>query len=599
MTFVQGEEMKRQKRIYKKSRLLICLLLIMAMTNMNTVFAVSSGYAVANQGTVDKTPEDSGRDKVYFSKTIAQVQDNVFDITLQIKSVERIRAAQKQDISVLLLLDETSAQETLQEAVRFVLACANDSRLGNVYIGVVGYGHSATMYTDFLNCKEDGAEIIQAMGEISHYDGYSRNLEQGLYLSGQMLQDFQKPVSSSSVIVFSAGMPNYGVERNWPADVISASGTQGAVDDVMEFAEILQSKAQVYTLSLCMDASERSLMRQIATDNTTMFSAAPTEIEEVTARIYKEITTDATELWQVKDVLNDGFAFDVQWNRANGISAVDEMHSRYFDGKNLIWNINENGSDEVAVEVLRDGRTAYVYQLKYRVSLSESLPGTYATNDKTELNYCLTRSATAKGTLAIEGADLPMVGIAGISVGNAPSAADTPGNVPMVSSNESMAGEQADGRAPANGANSQSNERVSSPMTNSGVEQTQNTRPNEVRVEEASGVQASESVAALPLQAKEFTMKPAPSSPNHVIVSDIEGERYVEMGPGGITQGIWNASADGWVFSQAEMFVPNIPVLQDAATYLETCVVASMGSLIGMCFLTQTPKRRRKRIKQA
>ncbi|MDD5910262.1 MAG: SpaA isopeptide-forming pilin-related protein [Clostridiales bacterium] len=441
-----------------KKALALILTLIMVLGLMPAAMAATEPaspqqighYAPANDtnGTLgeptkgtpsEKTLEDG---KVIISKTIAGTEtENVFDITLTVKTTEEIKevTSETADAAVVLVIDISNsmtrnmmanAQKAAQAFINsFAPAEGDTSTRRKIAIVAFGtYAYQISGWVDASTLKTASGEVHSTISGIKpniNEDTGGTNMHAGLLKASELLKDIDiSSISNKNVLLFTDGVPTY---------YINDKGELGSFGNTNGFSQIEHDnhakvettvrdnfsgigKYAVYLGNERIYCSERdecplygydttlfgnhggedvkNWLKSLKSSDGTSFAAYSTSNASELANIFKsisELIKLKAQAWQLTDPMGDNIEF-VQFLDEN----IDNKQATQSDGT-ISWDLKRD------ITKVHDGANkAYTYTLSYRIKLNTLSSGFakdtfYKTNGVTDLTYFIEEQGTAGG----------------------------------------------------------------------------------------------------------------------------------------------------------------------------------------------------------
>lgn len=363
---------------------------------------------------------------VVVNKTISGTnEENVFDITLTVDTLEKIDSSSSSpDAAVVLVIDCSGSMEgdkmsnAKEAAQAFINGFVDDN--AERKIAIVKFSGATARHGSI-----DGAYTVQSWTDASNLDTRNNNtfctpiswlnaqggtnIQAGLILAKNLLgSDDIKDIENKNIILLSDGQPTYGVNENeaksTSTQVICEDGKQmtgtGYEDDteceqhepVEELVPVLKNAGvntyAVYLGRSEVDCTECSLDKSgknwLGEDcGFKAYSAEQIDtVVEIFEAILRLIELKA-QAWVVTDPMGAGIDF-VKFNQDP--NPVNEFVEE--DGK-ITWDIKSGSIPKVTT---KDNTTIYTYTLSYRIKLDTLAEGykagvSYATNGVTGLTY--------------------------------------------------------------------------------------------------------------------------------------------------------------------------------------------------------------------
>lgn len=262
------------------------------------MFAAARNIPTSSDSQIIRTGGSANGDNViYVSKTIdGTEQENVFDITLNITTVERIEeVVEEPNMAVVVVMDISNTMNSKFPAnstsSRYDAAMTAAEQFLNEFqqnagevsrVGYVAFNTNAHEIFDLSRCDtpESAAALIDKMKnetkEIIYADGYASshtrftNIEAGLKMGADMLKD--APQANKYIIFLSDGFPTTYVDSGYDGyDPYCSSGTVGN-DGVFYdgYYGVYCSEGTSYSETAAVKA--RDMAKKIKADGINIFS---------------------------------------------------------------------------------------------------------------------------------------------------------------------------------------------------------------------------------------------------------------------------------------------------------------------------------------
>ncbi|WP_286961877.1 Cna B-type domain-containing protein, partial [Lactococcus sp. UBA7220] len=396
------------------------------------------GSGLGNQAIVGSGNESDYQAST--SKTIEQVGENEFDITLQVMTTETLSSYEvPQDAAVVIVLDNSNsmgynantnggwcskcqkrvgnAQEhynnteghvctDVKENTRMYAAVEDinnfigkyrENMSGNAYLSIVSFNKSSWTETDWgwVNLKttqttpvfnKDGVFSEQNIdgkrqSGFTYSSQGSTNIKAGLdQAQAQFSKSAVKNVPNKYVILLTDGEPTAGGKNG---------GHKMAAKNA---ATALRQNATLYTISYGSEGPTEWLARDIATPGCAFKAENNDNLTIALGKIYEHIKL-LSSAWQVSDKMGEHINFLGFYNREGGYVANSTSVS--VGGKDICTFANNQIDWNLRITPIDTGsKDPYSYTLKYRVRLDNTFNSfaensTFATNGATTLVYAI------------------------------------------------------------------------------------------------------------------------------------------------------------------------------------------------------------------
>ena len=443
-----------------KKALALILTLIMVLGLMPAAMAATApasqrqigNYAPANNtdGTLGEPTEGTPaiktleNEKVIISKTIAGTEtENVFDITLTVKTTEEIKevTSETADAAVVLVIDISNsmtsnmmanAQKAAQAFINSFAPDEGDTSTRKIAIVAFGtYAYQISDWVDASTLKTAPGEVHSTISGIMpniNEDTGGTNMHAGLLKASELLKDIDiSSISNKNVLLFTDGVPTYYI--NDKGELGSFGNTNGLSqiehDNHAKVETTVRDnfsgigKYAVYLGNERIYCSERdecplygydydgllihhnhggetvkNWLNSLKSSDGTSFAAYSTSNASELANIFKsisELIKLKAQAWQLTDPMGDNIEF-VQFLDAN----IDNKQATQ-SGGTISWDLKRD-----ITKVHDDANKAYTYTLSYRIKLNTLSSGFakdtfYKTNGVTDLTYFIEEQGTAGG----------------------------------------------------------------------------------------------------------------------------------------------------------------------------------------------------------
>ena len=377
------------------------------------------GSGLGNQAIVGSGNESDYQAST--SKTIEQVGENEFDITLKVMTTQELENIKMtQDAAVVIVLDKSnsmkwnsqSSHNVASEKQRITLATAavNDfitkykaNTSGKAYLSIVEFAGSVSTYNFgnnyfqkyWVDAKTDLASdwALRKPGTAG-----DTNINGALNRASTLLSDdVVKDVSNKYVILLTDGAPTKG-------------GGEGTIKST---AKTLQNKATVYTIAYGNEAPV-GLLESVA--SAPAYALKSNETENLNL-VFGEISENIKLLssaWQVTDPMSEHITLLGLYDKNGGLT---DRLSYSSNGQSVVYCTAENGTIDwnLLITPVKEEKPPFSYTLKYRVRLDNTFDdftenNSFATNGETTLVYAMAdeNSKVTAGPFTV-GFDVPEV----------------------------------------------------------------------------------------------------------------------------------------------------------------------------------------------
>ena len=382
----------------------------------------------------EKTLEDG---KVIISKNIAATQtENVFDITLTVKTTEEIKevTSETADAAVVLVIDISNSMSDMANAQKAAQAFINsfapaegDTSTRKIAIVAFGtYAYQISGWVDASTLKTVSGEVHSTISGVKpniNEDTGGTNMHAGLLKASELLKDSAiSSISNKNVLLFTDGVPTYHIKNN---DELGGSGNIELLSQQIEHDNHAKVETTVrdnfsgigkYAVYLGNERiycesyrcplygsdgwfsyggeAVKNWLKSLKSSDGTSFAAYSTSNASELANIFKsisELIKLKAQAWQLTDPMGDNIEF-VQFLDAN----IDNKQATQ-SGGTISWDLKRD-----ITKVHDDANKAYTYTLSYRIKLNTLSSGFakdtfYKTNGVTDLTYFIEEQGTAGG----------------------------------------------------------------------------------------------------------------------------------------------------------------------------------------------------------
>ena len=382
----------------------------------------------------EKTLEDG---KVIISKNIAATQtENVFDITLTVKTTEEIKevTSETADAAVVLVIDISNSMSDMANAQKAAQAFINsfapaegDTSTRKIAIVAFGtYAYQISGWVDASTLKTVSGEVHSTISGVKpniNEDTGGTNMHAGLLKASELLKDIDiSSISNKNVLLFTDGVPTYHIKNN---DELGGSGNIELLSQQIEHDNHAKVETTVrdnfsgigkYAVYLGNERiycesyrcplygsdgwfsyggeAVKNWLKSLKSSDGTSFAAYSTSNASELANIFKsisELIKLKAQAWQLTDPMGDNIEF-VQFLDAN----IDNKQATQ-SGGTISWDLKRD-----ITKVHDDANKAYTYTLSYRIKLNTLSSGFakdtfYKTNGVTDLTYFIEEQGTAGG----------------------------------------------------------------------------------------------------------------------------------------------------------------------------------------------------------
>lgn len=466
----------RTKPISKKISILLSIVMVMTMMPMGT-FAVgyssdqqigpyhevnqSNGVALGDAAlaegdteVVEQMVKQGGEktDALWMDKTIEGTdQENVFDITLTVKTKEDLdRLSKVPDAAVILLMDVSSSMKYNMSGTKTNNVPAADQRItkarmgakdfldafsansgdGERWISVVKFGSNAETVGSWVNVAEPG-NVNVAKGYIDGIiigDGIGTNMEGGLQLAHNVMESFKSSrpqISNVYIIMLSDGVPTWHIasDANRSSTTyikgVRGGGTSASKNDYEPVykksgstetgisVRIKEAGTTLYSIAYAMNNAgtvagkdAKAWMRDFSNR---VFEAG--DDIGLVFRSIAEIIRMSIEAWSVTDPFPEYMIFESSdpVNLASQISVGGSSFRRYEAAEHqLVWDLKSDTP-------VKSG-DIFTYILKYRLRLNTAHASIqegvfYPANEPTSLKYFFKEEVLDQDGNIVNGSD--------------------------------------------------------------------------------------------------------------------------------------------------------------------------------------------------
>ena len=417
-----------------KKRLLALIMVLSLALSLVPVSAAPIGTGEQNlidkNGSMQSAEDSAGQ--VQHSKTIVQTGENKFDITLTVKTSQKIeKQVVSEDAAVVLVLDNSSSMDDddisdLKEGVRSFVNTLTTGITSSAKreIAIVMFGSNANTILSWTDANT-GWGKIQINQEIqSIHEKYDEgtNIEGGLRLAYNLLgTDDVKDITNKYVVLMTDGVPTYHVsDHNESSRTDVMWGTEGGgnsaehedyhdiyctQDNPWNQGDQIPNKiknergARLYTV-LYGEQDHKWVNGQTPSAWLSSFATQHfDEDENISLGLgnIADIIVNQAKAWILTDPMGSNVLFDesnfgsiaeVNNQTQDSISNVRKYNT---DTNTLIWDLK---NDQLFQKTTEGDTTWYTYTLTYSVTFNNLAQGVqantpYATNGNTTLTYML------------------------------------------------------------------------------------------------------------------------------------------------------------------------------------------------------------------
>ena len=413
------------------------LALIMVLSLALSLVPVSAAPTVTGeQNLIDKngsmqSAEDSAG-QVQHSKTIEQTGENKFDITLTVKTSQKIEEqVVSEDAAVVLVLDNSSSMDDddisdLKEGVQSFVNTLTTGITSSAKreVAIVMFGSDANTILSWTNANTSWgkSQINQEIQFIHAKDNQGTNIEGGLRLAYNLLgTDDVRDITNKYVVLMTDGVPTYHVsDHNESSRTDVMWGTEGGGNSAehKDYHDIYCTQdgpwnqgdqipkqikenrgAKLYTV-LYGDQGKKTVNNQTPSKWLSSFATQHfDEDENISLGLgnIADIIVNQAKAWILTDPMGSNVLFDesnfgsiaeVNNQTQDSISNVRKYNT---DTNTLIWDLK---NDQLFQKTTEGDTTWYTYTLTYSVTFNNLAQGVraetpYATNGNTVLTYML------------------------------------------------------------------------------------------------------------------------------------------------------------------------------------------------------------------
>ena len=419
-----------------KKRLLALIMVLSLALSLVPVSAAPIGTGEQNlidkNGSMQSAEDSDGQ--VQHSKTIEQTGENKFDITLTVKTSQKIEEqVVSEDAAVVLVLDNSSSMDDddisdLKEGVRSFVNTLTTGITSSAKreIAIVMFGSNANTILSWTDANT-GWGKIQINQEIqSIHEKYDEgtNIEGGLRLAYNLLgTDDVKDITNKYVVLMTDGVPTYHVsDHNESSRTDVMWGTEGGgnsaehedyhdiyctQDNPWNQGDQIPNKiknergARLYTV-LYGEQDHKWVNGQTPSAWLSSFATQHfDEDENISLGLgnIADIIVNQAKAWILTDPMGSNILFDESNFDKNNIAEVNNQTQdsisnvrKYNTETNtLIWDLK---NDQLFQKTIEGDTTWYTYTLTYSVTFNNLAQGVqantpYATNGNTTLTYML------------------------------------------------------------------------------------------------------------------------------------------------------------------------------------------------------------------
>ena len=376
--------------------------------------------------------------KVIISKTIAATQtENVFDITLTVKTTEEIKevTSEAADAAVVLVIDISNsmssnmmanAQKAAQAFINSFAPAEGDTSTRKIAIVAFGtYAYQISGWVDASTLKTASDEVHSTISGIMpniYEDTGGTNMHAGLLKASELLEDSAiSSISNKNVLLFTDGVPTYYIDDNGGLGSFGNTYGNSQIDHnnhvkveetvlnnftgIGKYAVYLGNEriyCERYTCPLYGSdgwfsyggEAVKNWLKSLKSSDGTSFAAYSTSNASELANIFKsisELIKLKAQAWQLTDPMGDNIEF-VQFLDAN----IDNKQATQ-SGGTISWDLKRD-----ITKAHDEANKAYTYTLSYRIKLNTLSSGFakdtfYKTNGVTDLTYFIEVQGTAGG----------------------------------------------------------------------------------------------------------------------------------------------------------------------------------------------------------
>ena len=355
---------------------------------------------------------------VAMSKTVKQTEENQFEVTLQVKTNQKVTelTSETPDAAVVLVIDlsnsmtetgswnKTRLELVKEAATSFVddFAALSDGE-SQCLLSIVTFGSGANRRLDWTNVatregKQSAKDIIEGLTVYGGQNG-GTNIEAGLMLARNNLSNgpAEDGVDYLYTVLLTDGKPTYHVDQDNTNETKRISGDEGGgnyttkndAKDVGDIAEdILQLSTQSRLYSICFGRTDRQSVWnskpfgdwEDANPETTKQTTIGDWLGDFSSEAYNggEDADDlldnfnsvlsqialATKAFQVTDSMGTNMTF-------GKFKDLGGNHADYnADADTLTWNVRDSSIDDsISSATSGDEYAVLGYTLKYTVTL--------------------------------------------------------------------------------------------------------------------------------------------------------------------------------------------------------------------------------------
>ena len=372
---------------------------------------------------------------VAMSKTVKQTEENQFEVTLQVKTNQKVTelTSETPDAAVVLVIDlsnsmtetgswnKTRLELVKEAATSFIddFAALSDGE-SQCLLSIVTFGSGANRRLDWTNVatqegKQSAKDIIERL-TVYGGDNGGTNIEAGLMLARNNLSNgpAEDGVDYLYTVLLTDGQPTYHVKWDNTYVLKDIEGVKGGYDSTKEedvedvgtiATDILQLSTQSRLYSICFGRTDgQSVWNskpfgnwEDANPETTKQTTIGNWLGDFSSEAYNggEDADDlldnfdsvlsqialATQAFQVTDVMGTNMTFGEFKNKGGNLAEYDA-------GTNtLTWNVRNSPIDEDISSVTSDGKYATLgYTLKYTVTLDNLVNKQFTEEEPAQVN---------------------------------------------------------------------------------------------------------------------------------------------------------------------------------------------------------------------
>ena len=400
---------------------------------------VNGGGTVYYDSTGNRVEDATGLDNnavVAMSKSIEQTDENQFEVTLQVKTNQKVTelTSETPDAAVVLVIDlsnsmtetgswnKTRLELVKEAATSFIddFAALSDGE-SQCLLSIVTFGSGANRRLDWTNVatregKQSAKDIIEGLTVYGGQNG-GTNIEAGLMLARNNLSQGpdRSGVDYLYTVLLTDGQPTYHVKRDNTYALEDIEGVKGGYDSTKEedvedvgtiATDILRLSTQSRLYSICFGRTNRGGSVwdsrpfddwRDANPRTTKKTTIGQWLDAFSSEAYNggEDADDlldnfnsvlsqialATKAFQVTDSMGTNMTFgefkDLGGNHANYNADADT----------LTWNVRDSSIDESISSATSDDEYAVLgYTLKYTVTLDNLVNKQFTEEEPAQVN---------------------------------------------------------------------------------------------------------------------------------------------------------------------------------------------------------------------